>query len=132
MDMESQVVSHELAVKLRDYGVEQDSAWYWVDVFPDDHKVGLRRITKENRWQYQLLDGYIVTGGDPISAFTVAELGVLLPESFTDNSAGHLPHINKADGFWQIDYPPKGRVFDQFEKEADARAALLMFEIMRS
>lgn len=124
--MEDQVVSYKLAVTLGALGVKQDSVWYWVDVFPDGHKVGLRRATGD-RWEYQLLDGYIVTGGDPVSAFTVAELGVLLPEGFTNDN--YWPRINKVVGFWQVDYPLGG--FDQFQKEADARATLLMFEIMR-
>lgn len=125
--MEDQVVSFDLAKKLKDLGVKQGSVWYWVYTFPPNIKLGL--AIGGGCWLFDtdFYTGTVKTGGDPISAFTVSELGELLPEMFTDNSAGNLPHINKADGFWQIDYPPNGKVFAQFGNEADARAAMLIW-----
>lgn len=130
--MENQVVSLELAIKLKELGVKQDSVWCWVYSFPTTYIIGLCTskgclINHTIEASGNLAGMQVITGGDPISAFTVAELGELLPEAFTDNSAGHLPHVNKADGFWQIDYPPNGRVFEQTETEADARAMMLIW-----
>ena len=67
MPLEKQVCSLELAKKLKELGVEQDSLFWW-----DDHS--------------ELGMGEIVSFDEPdnpiCSAFTVAELGEMLPREF--------------------------------------------------
>ena len=65
MELKDQVVSLELAKKLKELGVKQDSYFAW-------YKGEVRRwnqLTQELR-----------KGEPPVSAFTVAELGEMLPK----------------------------------------------------
>ncbi len=67
MKKENQVSNLELSRKLKDLGVKQESSWYWIvpgipglEPYLADHK---KRTT-----------------GETFSAFTVAELGEMLPD----------------------------------------------------
>lgn len=69
MKLEQQICSLELAKKLKALGVKQESIWWW-------HKVG-NKAGLDLAWK-----GTQRTGPKLYSAFTVAELGEILPESF--------------------------------------------------
>lgn len=75
MKIEDQVSNPELSKKLRDLGVPQESAFYWVmnDHLPKDH-------TFFN--MFQLKQPHQFSGGVYFSAFTVAELIDLLGPNF--------------------------------------------------
>jgi hypothetical protein len=61
MELEKQICSLELAKKLKELGVKQDSLFWWVN----------------GRGRMELHDKH--TDSDSVSAFTVAELGEMLP-----------------------------------------------------
>lgn len=66
MEIEKQVTSLEVSVRLMDLGVKQESLFHWIST----------------------LEGFEVVyhgkgmGGTSISAFTVAELGVRIPDKY--------------------------------------------------
>lgn len=68
--LEIQVCSLELAKKLKELGVSQDSFWYWVE-----HYVSRKQGRVWELFQFDEDDKV----NPHISAFTVAELGILLP-----------------------------------------------------
>jgi hypothetical protein len=78
MPIEHQVCSHELAARLAELGVRQESAFWWVD----------RKLT--------------YTGGRAshtprhggIAAFTAAELGEMLPDEVIITSKNGKPHTH--------------------------------------
>jgi len=103
MNIQKQVISLELARKLKKLGVKQESRWYY-NVY--DAKTTLD-IAKDN------------CGGDErfYSAFTVAELGEMLPKDFMsykryDKWTCGEHRINK---------------WESAETEADARARMLIY-----
>lgn len=110
MDLESQVCSLELAKQLKDLGVEQKSLYIWVDCGGG-----------ELCWELKEHDGRWV---DPRrSAFTVAELGVLLPngcETWCEYGTT-----------W---YVSSGEEFDPYvdaDTEANARAKFLIWHLTK-
>ncbi len=133
MEIDQQVVSLDLAIKLEKLGVKQESVWYWVYAFPTTHLIGLR--TSRGHLVNHIVEDKgnmsgcsIITGGKPISAFTVAELGVLLPELCLSGKASEegyncwwfeemcMREINNYNSYQSV-------------KEADARAIMLIWLI---
>jgi len=81
MKLEDQVVSLEIARALKGLGVEQESLWYWVPEYSVNMATGKklhRIITSET---VKVLKERKEYEGDFVSAFTVSELGELLPKS---------------------------------------------------
>jgi hypothetical protein len=74
MKLEDQVVSLELAKKLKEPGVKQESAFWWNLRFNSGewHLDSYQIFTKSNASPCD----------DSISAFTVAELGEILPKGY--------------------------------------------------
>ncbi|KKK98792.1 hypothetical protein LCGC14_2639220 [marine sediment metagenome] len=131
MDMIQQVCSLELAQALKAVGVKQDSTWYWVDVYPPKTALAMKKDGVYFVYDPERLAQQIVTGGDPVSAFTVAELGEMLPTLclsgsvekgryncwyFADMCTREIKHYNTY----------------QTENEANARAKMLMFLVARA
>jgi len=111
--LEQQVVSLELAKRLKELGVKQESLFYW-----DSHAID------------NVQNGYGLTENGEYSAFTVAELGELLPYSLDRKL---LKTAKGADGSWAIFYVEFGgsRVTRTIEDqtaatEANARACMLI------
>lgn len=105
MKLEDQVVSLELAKKLRELGVKQESAFYW----DSDSEM--------QQWSVRRYRGFY-------SAFTVAELGEMLPLWYYSK---RLP-----DGSWSTDHVSRMDILNTNEKtEADSRAAMLIQIIER-
>lgn len=71
MDIQKQVISLEIARKLKKFGVKQESIWAWVDF----NLMG-------GVWELMDSDVYKNTKIKQISAFTVAELGEMLPRGY--------------------------------------------------
>lgn len=127
MKLESQVVSLELAKKLKDLGVGQKSLFYWQKY--------------EHGWTIQpaWLPRYSKNSGTS-SALTVAELGELLPKSYVSGQTNWdeeekqfschwymvyrdgRPNLN---GLCEMDHRPANTVFSN--TEANARAKMLIY-----
>ncbi len=114
MELKNQVVSLELAKKLKKLGVGQDNLFYWIE----------RYDFKSGKYIYQIVFSPLQkdntkTTSDIYSAFTVAELGEMLlkEESFRMKTTGDE---------WNIWYDDK--VFGG-DIEADARANLIIYLI---
>jgi hypothetical protein len=126
MTLENQVVSLELAQKLKELGVKQESLFHWSR--GDNHgglEVRYRQYVSEK-------DGEAV---EHCSAFTVAELGEMLPKGQMKN--GYEAHANLSfcviDGPWENTEHGQSRshvyldAYKRKHSEADARAKMLIY-----
>jgi len=118
MKLEDQVCSLELAIKLEKLGVKQDSLFYWYDYSEKNESAGIS-YTK----------GKIV-GENTCSAFTVAELGEMLPVEipYTDNGCDDISFLltgKNSNGKWWLNYTTG--VEDA--NEANVRAKMLIYLI---
>lgn len=126
MKLEDQVVSLELAKKLKSLNVKQESQLYWTN---DDN--GNRLVHKISGDTFNVMDAvasFVTTKSVLCSAFTVAELGEMLPTQI----ASH--RVEDADPFywisWARDRFNRGHVQSQDAvTEADARAKMLIYLI---
>lgn len=118
MELSKQCVSLELSKRLKDLGVKQESLFKWVIDYPTEMKNYITSFEDE-----------IPPGDKQISAFTVAELGELLPYQFDRQ---WLP-IKDDDGTWHVwerefgMYDKDGNEFQNEATEADARAKMLIY-----
>lgn len=131
MKLEQQVVSLELAKQLKELGVKQDSLFYWSKQVDQIH------------WGLEHAKYFAVDKRQDVSAFTVAELGEMLPlhimlgklkltmaKSHNYNgdfySVGYFP-LKDRDSL-DINLQHDSAIF--FERnEADARAKMLIWLI---
>ena len=139
MRLEDQVVSLELAKKLKELGFEQQSLFYYCSALRT-------KDGKSNFYESMSEPMFVETAEDydyrkDYSAFTVAELGQMLPaEAVTHDGKKRVydlyAHKRWVDGHWLIGYRMEtggeiGRYetpFGDFEAtEADARAKLLIY-----
>ena len=119
MKLEDQVVSLEIARALKGLGVEQESLFYWEE----------NKINKGFK-------GRIVSGNPsitndwaiPSSAFTVAELGELLPNIIGDYV---LDQIKTIDDQYGLIYRNNGKWLHSVgeDTEANARGEMLIYLI---
>ena len=113
MKLETQVSNLELSKKLEELGVEQDSLWYWI-------------LGSGNETDYTLeLGNLIRIEGelekiDGVSAFTVAELGEMLPNAMTLTRRA-------VDGQWLYHNSDGESLYA--DTEANARAKCLIYLI---
>lgn len=118
MQIEKQVVSLELAKRLKELGVKQESYFNWL-VASD----GARLMKNPVLSTYKYFEQF--------SAFTVAELGEMLPPEIIVVQNHLSLDIKKiySDGYWSIGYvlPFKDSVVFRCEREADARAKMLIY-----
>lgn len=110
MRIEDQVCSLELAKRLKELGVKQISLFSW--------QIGLNKIPVLN------ISFMGELGSDDYSAFTVAELGEMLPESFATYRKN-----NKYMGAWDKEWDLIGKLYAKSENEANARAKMLIYLI---
>lgn len=121
MKLEQQVCSLELAKKLEELGVKQESFFYWHHCFAykTDDRIEQYKPEQSNDWEFY-------------SAFTVAELGEMLPRKlemmvwnlshtrknketvYLSQTGRHCWYANDVDG-------------GQADTEADARAKVLIY-----
>lgn len=108
MKLEKQVVSLELAKRLKELGVNQESLFHWEAEQAND----------SYGWNYILTQKQIA-GGYYYSAFTVAELGEILGED--------IPKIfQNVNRKWVLFNPYTGANLIH-DTEADARAQMLIY-----
>ena len=125
MELEKQVCSLELAKRLKELGAKQDGFFVWVENVVGAWNVEVERNSVLPKSQ-----------GSYCSAFTVAELGEMLPNYFKHEQRGYLNLVMKKldDGSSEVIYKERtDTVFGQWaETEADARAKLLIYLIENS
>lgn len=128
MKLHNQVCTLELAQKLKELGVGQQSTFYWCK--PEDSPemtypnwiLNFGKITSLNRslpWQY-------------LAAFTVAELGEMLPDEFDADEVTCFITITRGlRRYWSVGYRPNGNPWVRYahdgDTEADARAKMLIY-----
>ena len=125
MDIEDQVCSLELAQKLKEFGIKQEGFFYYV-------RCGINVNTGEEKYSLDILSHNLESiPSYYISAFTVAELGEILPEEYISckTKGQKLPSIEYKK-YWLCYYDPDGcdsDVVQMEETEADARAKVLIY-----
>ena len=125
MKLDDQVCDLGLAKRLKELGVKQESYFWW-------------RVECGGRDPFvsNFNSGDNECGCVNYSAFTVAELGAILPESLgsspDDHGHLHLGYGTRAVGKWTAGYANYDKriteIFDDV-KEADVRARLLIYLI---
>lgn len=104
MKLEEQVVSLELAKKLKELGVKQESYWYHATSFTGEMRLYHDTEHKDDN--------------RAISAFSVAELGEMLPDDVAEY---------KESGSWNV--LSEKHIKGYSGNEADARAKMLIYLI---
>lgn len=127
MELSKQVVSLELAKKLKTLGVKQESLFYWEKIDWEGKQANLRY-----KRETSVHDGWL------ISAFTVAELGEMLPDYLWLKKQCFLLRVYKyKKGVWEYTYTghkPENAVDatiqpQSADTESDARAKMLVYLI---
>jgi hypothetical protein len=115
MKLENQVCSLDLAKRLKELGVKQESLFWWVWGHNVQRELNYGRIEDDN-----------------FAAFTVAELGEMLPCFFKTEENGYVNLVIRkmADNDWHIEYVSYKEVIYKITEvvtEADARAKMLIY-----
>lgn len=137
MKLEDQVCSLELSKRLKELGVKQESLWYWCPKHTVNavlNKGECHLITVET---VKRLEKYEAYKYDFISAFTVAELGEMLPKTIKDPQANWNLEIELYDGCSSLNYESyyathEWKLLDNGitdTTEANARAKMLIYLI---
>lgn len=136
-----QVCKHELAMKLKELGVEQKSIWYWLPCpalsnrkYDEVFAIGGERNTEIESELKRHKDGHKTY---VCSAFTLAELGEMLPPGVCSGKTsdlegeGYTCKFHPHDGFGN-ELQKKHLEYTAgycHENEADARAQMLIWMI---
>lgn len=145
MTLEQQVVSLDLAKRLKELGVKQDSLFYWrlnyhTSGTPDGKKEGHfgegydlqyypkpRYSTADVKWNQSDLSKLDET---EVSAFTVAEVGLLTPSAIHVESVWKQMFIDRFHDKWLTGYSD---IYDDdkpfMDTEADSKGELLVWLI---
>ena len=141
MELEQQVCSLELAKKLKELGIKQKSYFYWkTDLTTEKSQHYMKPYLSEEPDEYAKLKKI---GSIPdlvyqhyvelYSAFTVAELGEMLPNSFTFEDVGFWLKQIRGKHFFQISYEGETLLNRlSANTEADARAKMLIYLLENS
>lgn len=118
MKLEDQVCSLELAKHLKELGVRRGSYFVWHDSELAGSQVLIRKSESIYAQKY----------ADFVAAYTVSELGEMLPEKVTVEYKEQYIDFDRFNGWWlyYLD-EPDDKTFS--ENEADARAKLLIYLI---
>lgn len=128
MKIEQQVCSLELAKRLKKLEVEQESLYYWWHHCNKVHQ-GYENAKPEYEWVLQA-DFRGLNHEPACSAFTVAELGEMLPMVITIEHYICLLHTQRTmSGDWFIRYESSKKISKHFvaDTEANARAKCLTY-----
>lgn len=131
MKLEEQVVSLELAKKLKELGFAQDSHFYWHNM----HGYSELEDFKANNYEDKKKHGELFYSC--LSAYTTTELGKMLPDiiqtepnELVGTGTTYLT-IQHVGAYWEVGYTlSRGDMpFDSVEdkSEADARAKMLIY-----
>ena len=117
MNLESQVASLELSKQLKTLGFFKNSLWHWGWYEPSDRWDVINQGETDN-WEYPK---------GTYSAFTVAELGEMLPETF-DDFKHELYMFKQQDDYFLCYRDKRGWHHSEAEDktEANARAKMLI------
>lgn len=133
MKLEDQLSSLEPSKRLKELKVKQESLWYWYK-------------TRNNKWQLALEDGTATDDGGKstfhhgyrfdlskklYSAFTVAELGEMMPKEANGFELRCIKLAGYKDNkwqvaYWEISHEDEVRFEEYVGTEADARAKMLI------
>lgn len=140
MKLEEQVTSLELAKRLKELGVKQESIFYWEEstelathlkekviqlAWNDVAVTGRLWYGTEHPWQNEIWNSY--------SAFTVAELGEMLPGLVRngDDENIFIESFKADNGKWTVKYASSKQgdlqVILPYSTEANARARMLIY-----
>ena len=118
LKLEKQVCDVDLGKRLKELDVKQDSIFFWIPMNKSKY-----RLSRPQSWYGHCKHTYV-------SAFTVAELGLLLPD-YIDGK--FLTIMRDDNGKWQLSYDfiSTGDHTDSFyptedSSEANARAKMLI------
>lgn len=130
MKLEDQVVSLELAKRLKELGVKQDGNFFWAEFRNDSASLGdnmnivhtqLLRIDQVAEYQdYDRIKDLDIT-----VALTVAELGEMLPDGFRSGKCGNQFLCMVPNDNGTLESTVRLKEFD-IKTEADARAKMLI------
>lgn len=131
MKLEQQVVSLELAKRLKELGVEQEGSLEWsIEYRKRDGEASVQLMGGTNdvdvshniSWRV-----YDFRKRETYAAFTVAELGEMLPEGYASYVAPHVGKIPPAK--WKCIFPMPHPLEKSMyaATEADARGAMLIY-----
>ena len=114
MKIENQVVTIEQAKKLKELGVTAEPLfWYVIDIDP------ITPLDIIQKWQHSNFDQC-----EKYPAYTVAELGVMLPsETFTQRTGSEDSEYDN----WEWVDDGNGNANGLYETEAEARASMLIY-----
>ena len=118
MTLEQQVTSLEISKRLKELGVKQESLFWW-------HHERLEDTDEVDSWG----ENHLGVWQNVVSAFTVAELGEMLPEVIRKDE--WLTCEKTIGGVWKISYSYFDGVnrdnFQTADTEADARGKMLIY-----
>ncbi len=99
MKLESQVINLEVAKRLKELGVKQESVFVWMQEKPI-------RASNAPDWRVRLASGWNLPNVfDYVYAFTVAELGEMLPEYILGDEGMKFDLTYWKDSeLWQVSY----------------------------
>ncbi len=122
MKLENQVCSLELAKKLKELGVKQKSLIWWIYIVSSSYEGDDDFATRKEGWK--LSQAPWKDEKNSYSAFTVAELGEMLPQGCASFRCSHSNEYKCV--------PP--RILQEYSTmigntEADARAKMLIYLI---
>lgn len=130
MRIEDQCCSLELSKRLKELGVKQESAFYFV--CNAGHCDTWKLYPRPNKWNRPITDYWLE--GAFVSAFTCSELGEMLPKPKDESDPHTYITRREPDGRWQAWETEEG-LYDKkgnhilADTEADARAKMLIFLI---
>lgn len=124
LPIERQVTSLALSRRLRELGVPQESLFYWwVD--------GQVAHSEQPSYYYVATEGENLPDLDVACAFTVAELGEMLPQylNFRKGGQNAFLEINHYKDIWSVGYNDlNGSMhFEKDDPEAEARGLMLEY-----
>lgn len=124
-NLTKQVCTFEQAKRLKELGVEQDSLWYWNTIYLGEPKISLYNAhSKDDDFFKSGMDSYkdidISCHREPYySAYTVAELGEMLPDETING--GMVDRHNENEYYC---YTRTGDKFYTCRRNIDGDAAL--------
>lgn len=145
MKLEDQVISLEIAKELKELGVKQESLFYWANPYLEKHAIWQLDDVVDWSHQEQFKDWFNEHNGEnnlkdnSYSAFTVAELGKLLPTTIDNKyndctlwiNMRNMHHSNDTHQYciWYENNRPKEKIKIVADTEANVRGKMIIYLI---